>query len=272
MEIKNSVVALKPGIFILRHPADSAVPISISRAPGGRGNIQALWTDGTQGAILRNGADCIVMHIKDAEVHLLVSAFVEAGQPAPALRIDEIGLDDGAAAALPAAEADVLEIPPQGLSLVGHIERRGDCVAAPGATLGDPASAARLEGFQLEWPDKPKSIDLTYSAVIEDHGPTALMKCGDFCGTRGEARRLTEVSFSLIGKDAAKFELTGNAYFSGGFTVPVMSGMPLSGPSGLEHLVALELGTRIALPKAANPWKSDSRTKVFKSKPGSKAK
>ena len=40
-------------------------------------------------------------------------------------------------------------------------------------------------------------------------------------------------------KARGQFALEGTAWFSGGFSMPLRSGMPASGPSGLEHRAAL---------------------------------
>lgn len=269
--------------------------MTVSRAPGSpenNGRIEALWTPGTMGATLRDGSDCIVMHVQDAPAELLISAFLsQPGATVPALRIDKIGLDEPAppaltapsfiapsplaptaiTAAMPAPRpADQpIRISDEGLSLIGHIERVGDAVAAEGELLGDPVSGFRLEGFQAMWPSHPKEVDLAYSVALEGLGATQTVTTGQFCGSKGESRRVTEVTFTLVGANAHKFELEGVAYFSGGFSVPITSGLPASGPSGLEHLTALKLGVAIAPPgkqQAPNPWEQSPRTKVFKAK------
>ena len=266
MEISNSIILMQPGIYILRHPKGASTPISVCRAPGianspHSGNIEVLSTPGTQGTVLRDGADCIVMQISGASVELLISAMVNAGELVPTLRIDQIALDS-----LP-VEPGPLVVAPVGISIVGHVEMKGDLVANSGETLGDPASSRRVEGFQVMWPDRPDGVDLAYGIAVEGVGAMPMTKTGNFCGTRGEAKRITEVTFALIGPNADKFQLDGAAHFSGGFALPVASGMPLGGPSGVEHLTALSLK---AVPrqagKKANPWDESPKTKVFKSK------
>jgi hypothetical protein len=83
------------------------------------------------------------------------------------------------------------------------------------------------------------------------------------------------VSFALVGPQADEFQLEGTAYFSGGFQVPVTSGLPASGPSGLEHLTALSLRAVKASPApkpAMNPWDESAKTKVFKAPKAAAAK
>lgn len=268
--------------------------MSVSRAPGlpGDGEFSYISTDNTHGSILRDGGDCIVVHVSKAPVELLVTAFLaKAGDQVPALRLDQIGLDAPAAPVPPAAPA-APAVPPQpaaarapirigahGITLIGHIERSGDLLAAPGEHLGDPASSLRLEGFQVMWPDRPAGVDLAYGIVIEGVGHMPIVKTGKFCGSKGEARRITEVTFALVGSDAGQFQLEGTAYFTGGFQMPIQSGVPLSGPSGLEHLTALSLrALEASTPQTKpDPWAESPRTKVFKAdgqaaaKPPSKA-
>ena len=55
----------------------------------------------------------------------------------------------------------------------------------------------------------------------------------------------------------------------------LLSGMALSGPSGLEHLIAINLSINPATPKeknVKNPWEESSQTKVFKAKVKEKVK
>jgi hypothetical protein len=283
MEILSSLFTLQPGMFILRHPKGGLPPLSVSRAPGNAstsGKLELLSTPSSHGSVLRDGADCIVMLVTQAPVELVVSAYMtNPGAVVPALKIDQIGLDaPSAAPALAAPKAvsspvnKTIEISPTGISIIGHIQSLGDVVVSDGQQLGDPAMDLRLEGFQIMWPNRPKEVDLVYGVSLEGSGATPLVKTGQFCGTRQEARRITEVSFALVGPDAHQFQLEGTAYFSGGFKTPVQSGMALSGPSGLEHLTSICLTAVPATPtqqvSAApkNAWDESPRTKVFKAK------
>ncbi|NHZ89867.1 hypothetical protein F2P45_12710 [Massilia sp. CCM 8733] len=278
-------------MYILRHPKQGMAPLSIARAPGapGEGKMETLGTANTHNTILRDGSDCIVAHISEGPVTLLVTAFLEQqGDPVPALRVDQIGLDRPGACApsslaqparhvapLPSARAIApappaaagIQIGAHGITLIGHVEREGDIIAAPGDLLGDPHSLLRLEGFQVMWPDRPEGVDLAYNIVVEGGGALPMVKSGKFCGTRGEARRIIAVTFALIGPQASQWRLDGTAYFSGGYQVPLQSAVALSGPSGLEHLTAVNLSATLDEQVGAqrNPWQESASTKVFKS-------
>lgn len=277
MEMQHSTITLQPGIYILRHPQGGA-PMSVGRAIGAaecEGRIEAMFTPGTHGTLLRSSADCIILQVFDAPVALLISSYLEkAGDKAPSLKVDKVALDVAQSLASKAAvqaphRERVIEIVPQGITVIGHIERTGDVVAGPATRLGDPANGLRLEGFQVMWPDKPTGVDIVYAISVEGHGKTEAVRTGNFAGTRGQGRRITELVFSLEGANAGQYALAGEVCFSGGFKVPIEAGAALSGPSGLEHLASLMLLVNPAPQKAKktpNPWENPSKTKVLKSK------
>lgn len=313
MKITTTTVVLKPGMYVLRHPKGGLPTLTVTRAPGTaatNGQLETLFTPNTHGTILRNGADCIVMHVTLAPVELAVSAYLpDAAATVPSLRIDQIALDAAepgsaeassaarmpapaapapaaipapppalpapfAAAAVPAAQRTI-QVAGKGISVIAHIERTGDVVAGEGIAVGDPARGLRVEGFQVMWPDRPAGVDLAYRISVEGLGQMPAVTTGKFCGTRGQARRITELSFTLVGPDAAKYTLDGTAWFTGGFELPVSSGATLGGPSGLEHLTALRLKAVPANAQtaaAANPWAESKATKIFRATAASPAK
>jgi hypothetical protein len=261
--ISNSVVTFHTGMYLLRHPGSSFAPISVSRTPGNgsaAGVVQRLGTPGTDGEVLRTAADCIAIVVSGGSVDLLVSAFLAKPDDAvPQLRVDRVALGElqqavlpiapsaatkpalpASTAAAPAAVSKPIRIGPHGISLIGHLGTLGDAVAAEGELLGD-METGRLEGFQVMWPDHPQGVDLAYRIGVEGGGLSAIVQTGKFVGTRGKGQRITEVSFALVGPQAKRYILEGNAYFSGGFSTPVVTGTTLSGPSGMEHLTALRV-------------------------------
>lgn len=286
MNITTTTVVLKPGLYVLRHPKGGQPALTVNRAPGtatSNGKLELLGTPNTHGSILRDGADCIVMLVSDAPVELAVSAYLpHATAAVPALRIDQIALDAAAPAVAPTNSSmgakpttRSIQISDKGISIIAHIERMGDVVASEGNSVGDPATTLRVEGFQVMWPDRPAGVDLSYSISVEGLGQMPAVTTGKFCGTRGQARRITELSFTLIGPDAAQYALEGSAWFTGGFQLPISSGATLGGPSGLEHLTALSLKTvaaTVAPDTEANPWSDSAKTKVFRAKAASPAK
>jgi hypothetical protein len=265
MELANSLVTLQPGMYILRHPKTGLPPLSISRAAARaehNGHVQALFTPKTEGSVLRDGTDCIVMQVLNAPVDLLVTAYLEkAGVSVPALKIDKIRLDGDE------VMPQRLEVPGKGLSLVGHIERTGDVLAKAGERLGVPDTNLRLEGFQVMWPDKPEGVDVEYAVRVERAGAMPPARTGSFAGLRNSAARVVGVTFSLTGPKADQYQIGGKVFFSGGYEMAIESGAPLAGPSGMEHLTALELtvSENKDAPKK-NAWQPSARTRVLKSR------
>ena len=262
MEISTSVVALQPGLYILRHPGAGMPALSITLTPHSVGKSEFLVTNKMHGHALIDGSDCIVMSITDAPVELLVAAYGEAGNAvSPAIKIDRITLDAGTRSSNAAATPALIE---KGLSIVAHVERRGDVIARAGEMAGDVNAVHRLEGFQINWPDRPDGVDLAYTVVIDGIGTTPVVKSGTFIGTRREAKRITEVTLALIGPNAARYKLSGKACFSGGFQLPIQSGLPLGGPSGREHLSGIALNI-VAAPVKKLP--ASTSTPVSKKSP-----
>lgn len=246
MVLKNTIVALQPGMYVLRHPGAGMAPLSVTRVPGmgqSEGAMESLATSGTQGALLRSASDCIVLRISNGPVELLVTAFLaREGEPVPALRVDRIDLDDAAGAATAPIDAaqKPFVISPQGLSIIAHVDGRGDVLAGNGEVLGEPEGMQAITGLQLMWPDRPAGVDVAYSVTLEGYAGLPAVRTGNFCGARDKGLRMNGLCIELVGEHAAQFRLDGVAFFSGGFQV-CFGGGAVSGPSGFEHLVALSL-------------------------------
>ena len=139
----------------------------------------------------------------------------------------------------PAPQQQSTGLPP--LNLTGHIEQQGDVLGQPGAWLGDPQSSRRLEGFAIQWPGKPQDVDIAYSCVIGGLGRSPAVLSGGFCGSRQRAAPITALSCSLVGKNAATYELRTEAVFAGCPPQKLRSGVEVRGITGREPLVALKV-------------------------------
>ncbi|MBX9899797.1 MAG: hypothetical protein K2Y28_03350 [Burkholderiaceae bacterium] len=280
MQVTNTILTLKPGLHLLRYPKNETASFVVAQAPGGSGQMQTLFTEGTQGNLLRNGSDCIVILVTNGSINLLISAILLDGISAiPSVRVDQVALEDNQTGPNQIGKQNLVadkktlsspkpfEVCPEGISIIGHIEAKGDVLAHPMEILGDVHSNLRLEGFQIVWPNKPKGIELNYSANLESFGLLPLVDIGTYCGTRGEARRINEVFFSLSGDNASQFALTGSAYFSGGFEIPIANNLRINGPSGLEHLIGLRLAIEprgVTKKTKSNRWEDANTTTILK--------
>ena len=259
--------------------------------PGSRAKLETLITNKARGMSLVDGSDCIAMLVTEAPAELLIAAFSLSGtKVAPTIKIDRVALDRvapdrvaptsqtsvAASAAQTRAQA-APSIPQKGLSILASLEKQGDKLALPGELAGDINADLRLEGFQVHWPDRPEGVDLAYGVVVDGLGAMPVVSSGNFSGTRHQGKRITEVTLALVGPKAQRYQLSGRACFSGGFQLPIHSGFPLSGPSGMEHLTGLcvnivEQGDAVRSSKAravkpSAPAAGSSASKKVTSKP-----
>jgi hypothetical protein len=136
--------------------------------------------------------------------------------------------------------------------------------------LGDPNSQSRIEGFAIEWKNRPQDVDLVYTCRVEGLGQTPAIFSGGYAGTRRKAAPITGVSLALAGPSAADFELSGQVAFAGCPPLIILPGQKLSGPKGSEHLVAMRVSiTRkgeATVSRSASPWDDPRVTQIFKAR------
>jgi hypothetical protein len=70
------------------------------------------------------------------------------------------------------------EIDLSNLRIRGHVAMIGDVVAGNATWVAGPRALTRIEGFAIEWPDKPEGIERVPTK-------TRLVETGQFVGTRG---------------------------------------------------------------------------------------
>lgn len=246
MILRNQIVTLQPGLYALRHPGTGGAPLCVSRVAdltGEGGRVECFTIAGEKDGVLRGAGDCILWRVEDRPIGMLVTAFLEQeGETVPAVQIQCLDAVDGAPMRSVAAERGrpPIVVAPHGVSIIACVDGQSDVVASAGECLGSPDSMRSITGFQLEWPDRPAGVDIVYSVSLEGHGCLPEVRTGHFCGVREAGVRMTEIAIGLTGEQAGRYRLTGQAYFSGGFTVYFEGGV-IGGPSGFEHLAALRL-------------------------------
>jgi hypothetical protein len=166
----------------------------------------------------------------------------------------------------------------QSLQLLGHIAGIGDVVVGPNAWIAGPSSPSRIEGFALEWPDKPAGIDIRYAVQFANAQPgsSKMVTLGTFAGSRGRALALTGVVLELIGSDDLQFS-TEAIFLSAPTLRAIGRRVVLSGPTGRETLVGLRVTVEpvASVSAAENPVTPaqslaamrSGRVRVFRSKP-----
>ncbi|MCK2097705.1 hypothetical protein [Thauera aromatica] len=121
--------------------------------------------------------------------------------------------------------------------------------------------------FSVDLADFLPGLVLAYSCRSGKGAEPDVGTNGHFVGTRRQAKPITSVAFSLSGERAADFELVGQVVFAASPPLAILSAKELTGPTGAEPLVALNLEIRPTATQAsppASPWSDMSRTQVFK--------
>jgi hypothetical protein len=137
---------------------------------------------------------------------------------------------------------------PVKLHLTAHIEGKGDTLADDQGWAGLAAPQRRIEGFLISCDAGAVQARLTYQAILPDGARGPMIRCGDYCGTRGKAQPLHGFILHLAG-DGPGMALLYEAVFSDGSRCsPVAPGTPCKTPSRAA-LVAL----RVTLADAPPP-------------------
>lgn len=274
LSIYSRIAALEVGMYIFRLITDPApntankIFLSLNQSPIGKGAVDFFPGEGvTRNTLFRSG-DCVVVRVKGGPAGVLITEYKPEGETRSIqLRIDRIDANPK-----PAEQKPERPVAPSAqnitLKLLGHIERRGD-VSVTDDWLGEPTSTARIEGFSIDWADKPKGVELAYLCRTGKGAEPIVAMSGQYAGTRRQAKPITAVAFTLTGTDAADYELSGQAAFAGQTPVTISSDKELSGPSGTEQLVALRIvvqhkAAQVSPP--ASPWDDTATTQIYRSR------
>lgn len=246
LEISSSIQVLEPGMYIFRYasklPEGISICFSLQSTPLGRGVVDFFPAEGVSRNTLASLGDCIVGRVKGGQAGLLITEFRNTPDVSvkAELRIDRIDTSENLVRS--AVVSDPVESTPQNICLHvgGHVQNVGDVPLQEG-WLGDPNGFARIEGFCVEWPDRPQGVNLAYQCSVQGIGQLPAVLSGSYTGTRRQAAAINAVIFALIGPEAASYSLSGEAVFAGGHVCRIQDNEELSGSTGSEQLIALRL-------------------------------
>lgn len=162
------------------------------------------------------------------------------------------------AVAAPAVLATSLRDALDDFRILAHVARHGDVVVGSGEWICGPRVPMSVEGIEVQLGRLAQGIDVLVSGEARLRRPLSFpaTSAGSFVGTRGRATPLTGLTFSLIGRAAASFQLSIDALFLGNpIVTKVGNSIELSGPSGTEPLV----GIRLSLQEAAQSRPAPAR-------------
>lgn len=272
--IHSRIASLEVGMYLFRLVADAASEaatktfLSLNQSPIGKGAVDFFPGEGISRNTLSKPGDCVVVRVKGGSAGVLITEYKPERETRPVqLRIDRIE----AGPKIEGTPKPSSTVPREDnvlLKLLGHIERRGD-VSVTDEWLGDPTSAARIEGFSIDWAgNKPEGVELAYLCRVAKGSDPAIAMTGQYVGTRRQAKPITAVAFALTGIKAADYELSGQAVFAGQAPMAIAPDKELSGPAATEQLVALRVivkhkAAQVSPP--ASPWDDAATTQIFRS-------
>ena len=297
VEVSSRIAYLQPGMYIVRLASEApGNVITLYPTPVGHGTVDFFPGDGVVRNTLAKVGDCVIVRVKAAVGSLLLTEFHKAGQQKQMkLKIDRVateGFEDGGGsqgffpttvrASAEGADSAAVSSPMverragnESISVrqLGHLQGVGDAVVQDD-WLGDPLGEDRLEGFAISAKGLPSGVSLTYGALIEGARRYASAVAGQFVGTRQKAKALQGVVFDLTGPNANQFRLSGEVVFAGEPPLAIEPGVQLSGPSGTEHLVALQLSIEPIATRssAASAWDDPAVTRIVRQSPSAAQK
>lgn len=123
--------------------------------------------------------------------------------------------------------------------LSGHVEMIGDTQKKRGEWLGKRSGTARIEGFTIQWDDKPDDVELVYGCTVEGLGKAPNSVTGGFVGTRQRAAAIKALWIDLKGEAKDRYQLNYVAAFSRSGALVGRPGKITSGLGVKDHLVGL---------------------------------
>lgn len=270
LKVSSRLALVSAGLYVIRYITgpmdDCASCVTLSPSPIGKGTVDFFPAEGISRNTLAKPGDCLVMRVKGEQASVLITEFRTSGNARPIeLRFDCIATSSKEPLSTQPAHDTSMQAGPLHTEITGHIERRGDVTVDQG-WLGAPDSTHRIEGFCIKVTDLPEGLVLAYSCRSGLGSEPDFGTAGQFVGTRRQAKPITSVAFVLSGERADSFVLTGKVAFAAHPPLAIVSGTELSGPTGIEQLVALQLTiTPKASPASppASPWCDSSRTQIF---------
>jgi hypothetical protein len=279
---QQKVVDLERGLFCIQYQgADDEISppkIIVSPAPGDERKVELiLHPDADQAVLWQPGSSLIIRTSSLAKIEVQVIPLRPNGSRAASVKFEN--LTQGAPPQLHRGRKDQ-DLEAGGLRLLGHVAGIGDVVVGPNEWIAGPATPSRIEGIELEWPDKPDDLDLRYAVKSATQtGTPKMVNLETFAGTRGRALPITGIVLEMLGDGASDFQFAAEALFLSAPTLrAVGQRVVLSGPTGREPLVGLRVtiqSTEIfedpAPPAPASTLRqtpsSTGRVRVFRSRP-----
>lgn len=226
---QKQTVAINRGLFLVRYAAaeDTTRPptVRISSDPAPNKDIGFVLHPDHSEAVLWQPDTCLVVcALAPAQLSVEVLPAQDGGSTVATVRIEP--LNQGK----PASPLAQLKNEPKSSSadvssfrISGHVTGLGDQLVNANEWLAGPSAPARIEGISIDWPDKPRDLEIRYA--VKTAKPETVsgraMGLGSFAGTRGKAMPIVGVMLEMFGPAAAGLQFAVDAIFLGAPTMRV---------------------------------------------------
>lgn len=277
---QQRTVDLDRGLFLVQYKSadDEASPpkVVVSPASGHERSLELLLhPDADQGILWQPGSSLIVRVARAAQLQIAVVPQRQNGSRAASVEVKSVS--QGTPPQAPQDEWDQ-EREPGSFRLLAHVAGIGDVVVGPNEWIAGPTAPSRIEGISIEWPNRPRDVELRYAAKSPiQAGTPAMVNLAAFAGTRGRAQPITGLVLEMSGRRASNWQFVAEALFLSSPTLrAVGQRVVLSGPTSREPLVGLRItieSTEVkevveSAPAAVvRKAPSSARVRVFRSRP-----
>ncbi len=119
------------------------------------------------------------------------------------------------------------------LNVLVHQQSFDDLTGREAQWIGIKGRSKRLEGFQVSFKENIPGLKLEYQCHLQGHGDSNWKSADEFCGTRGEKRRLEGFAMRLSGQLAPYFKVVYGCHIQSSGDISGVLGDNYCGTKGL---------------------------------------
>jgi hypothetical protein len=269
---QQKVVDLAKGLFCIQYKdaEDQASPprVIVKAASGHERSVELLLHPDANDSILWSpGSSLVVRTTSAAKVQVEVVSLRPNGSRAASIRVEPLTQGEPRTGYMASSGWDFDTQTVDGLRLIGHIAGIGDVAVNANKWIAGPTAPSRIEGISIQWPNKPRGMDIRYAVkTAAQTGVAKMVDLDTFAGTRGRALPITGIVIELSGQGAGATEIIAEAVF---LSAPILRAVGqrvvLTGPTGREPLVGLRLAIqRIGVAVSRAPVIDDAVAAISK--------
>lgn len=275
MHKQTKTVAVERGLVLVRYATaeDESQPprVAVMVNSKYKKNIELVLSPDHKDATLWQPGSCLVARVlRPGQLLVEVTPMNPGGSTAATIKIETLTQGN---VEIPTAQRSRDDIDLHSLEVLGHVAGIGDVLVRQDEWIAGPHAPARIEGFSIDWPEKPANLDIRYSVKLaRPHAASGrITRLGGYAGTRGRALPIIGITIELAGPGASGYQLSIEAAYLGApLTRVTGKAVAISGPTGREPLVGARLrleDNSATLQPALTPGtgaKSSDRVRVFR--------